>query len=95
MNVINLAPSTCQYIYVSDISAALYDAGLDDVAEEMHTFLTAAETANDVEGSIGLHLVNIPTFLGMLLDYGMKDAAPVEYALSGYDPKEVYIDLNN
>jgi hypothetical protein len=95
MNAINLAPSTCQFINLSDISAALYDAGMDDVAEEMHGFLTAADTANDVEGSIGLHLVKIPTFLGMLVNDGMVDTTPIEYALSGYDRTAVYIDLNN
>ena len=94
MNAINLAPSTCQFISLSDISAALYDAGMDDVAEEMHGFLTAADTAADEQGNIGLHLVNIATFLGMLDGQGMADTTPVEYALSGYD-RTVYIDLHN
>lgn len=94
MNAINLAPSTCQFINLSDISAALYDAGMDDVAEEMHGFLIAADTAADEQGSIGLHLVRIPTFLGMLDGQGMADTTPVEYALSGYD-NTVYIDLHN
>lgn len=94
MNAIIISPSTCQFINLSDISAALYDAGMDDVSEEMHGFLAAADTAADEQGSIGLHLVKIPTFLDMLTRNGMADTTPVEYALSGYD-RTVYIDLHN
>jgi hypothetical protein len=95
MNAINLAPSTCQYINVSDISAALYDAGLDDVADSLRFFLIAADTAADEQGNIGLHLVSISSFLGMLMEDTAVDIKPIEYALSGYDRTEVYIDLNN
>jgi hypothetical protein len=95
MNAIVISPSTCQFINLSDISAALYDAGMDDVAEEMHGFLTAADTAADEQGSIGLHLVSISSFLGMLMEDTAVDIKPIEYALSGYDRTEVYIDLNN
>jgi hypothetical protein len=95
MQPINVMPSTCDFINLSYISAMLCDGGMDDLAEQMHGFLDAADTAADEQGSIGLHLVKIPGFIKMLYAAGMEDTSTIEYILHRYDHSTVFININN